>query len=596
LTGVSADLLIKDNKIQLQNFAASLNRGVGRKSPIKADLTIDLTQDPRTSGKVTLSDYEIDKLGGTQYALTRGILKADWTFDAPAHSIMAFADGLSGKLSFDISQATFSGWNLDVIEKDLETRDKSDNLKELTEANLTSGQTNFNLIGAEVEFDKGKYTLKDGLFAADDVSVDFSGSGQLKTWQEDLAFRLVFDKLKDKVVPMNFGWTGTLASPELQINIKELTDKYDSYWNKIAEEKKAAEDARIKALNDSMAKTQEKVDDLKDMAEHSIIALIDRYQPQSDNAEIKSIYDTRKSMTTDIIKDLDQMKAKAKAEFTTDDIATMDGTLETMSLQLTDLLREVKENIKKDYRLKSNTLYGEIKGIYDNSKKKAENYQKTLNAYVLRLLQLNSLVVLDQDPRASDYKDKIETDFRNMEDLHLRAVQVHDQITSASDYKDLDVKHALLVEIKEKSNALLKELNDSLENLFGYAKDLVRKEEKRNDEELKQNQSKVQEPEPQKDEDQSERRAEQVDTPSDNTPPAAAPEISAEPAAPLIKPVETQNNDIVSYSGRTAVSGSVTRASNKIPASAGVAAPTTSLLRPIDDQSVSAEGTITKKK
>ena len=604
---VSADVNIKQGVVGLTNLHAVKNDG-----DISGQIDLDVTGVPKVKGMLTFANFNPTFLGGKKYGFVSGLLRAKTEFESSAESESDFLERLTGKISFDIDNAVFKGWDMEFIEDDLSRRTHSDNLIEMLRENLQKGQTPFELVGAEIDIKNSAYTFKDALMASGLVTIDVAGSGSLKNWDTDTNFKIVFERLRDKLVPIEFKWSGALNSPNLIVDGTDLKNKYDSYWEKIAQEKKAAEEARIKALNEKMSKAQVRVTRLKEIVVKDILPKIEKYKPLSSNSEIKSKYDSNHLLIIDINNQLDAMQQKAKVDFTDADITEMNAKLEAFEPQLQEILKQIDENFVYDVKVHTAEAYGTIEGIYENSKIKAVNYQKTLDAYVLRLLQLGSLVVLDRDPRATDYKNQIETSLRAIEDLNSRANTVREQVEATDNIAELDIQYKNMQELLGKTQEELEKLNSGMETLFDYAKKLVREEEYGDAAPVEPEQESriiiVEESEdteavPEKTQDKTAGQPQTLLKAEEETVEevsADAPQAQKEASETPAKQSEQTLSEVVSYQSKLMPSGTITRGKKvlekKKPAAVGMPATGTPLLRPIADKTVSSSGTIKKKK
>ncbi len=600
---VSADININQGLIKIDNIQATKDKG-----NISAQINLDVTSAPKISGAVNFTNFDADALGGKKYGFVSGLLQAKTEFESSAESEADFIDRLNGKISFDIDNAVFKGWDMEFIENDLSHRTHSDNLMEMLRENLQKGQTAFEVVGAEIDIKNSSYTFKDALMASGLATIDISGTGSLKNWDTDTTFKIVFERLRDQLVPIEFKWNGPLNNPNLIVNSSDLKNKYDSYWEKIAQEKKAAEEARIKALNEKMEKTQVIVARLKEITAGEVLPRIEKYKPLSSNAEIKSRYDSNHLQVIDINNQLDVMREKAKVDFIDDDITEMNAKLEIFEPQLQEILSQVDETFVYDVKVHAAEAYGTISGIYNSSKTKAVNYQKTLDAYVLRLMQLGSLVVLDRDPRATDYKNQIETSLRVIEDLNLKANNARDAIEETNNIDELDTQYKIMQDLLNKTQAELEKLNSSMEKLFDYAKKLVREEEYGGiPPKEKENKIVIVEENDEKSTAESAAETTALQQPAllksiekeSEEEKESESEVLPKVVTPLTTVDNTENKNIISYKSKEVLSGTITRAGEVLNAkkteTVTVPATGTLLLRPIADEDITSGGIIKKK-
>ena len=619
-------LTIKDGNIKAENYRFNIEGG-----DVSGAFEIDTSKSARIKGSADFKNFTITNLGGSKYAFIGGDIRAKTTFEAPATSVAEAFNQLNAKISIDIDNAVFKGWDMEFIEDDLSTRTHSDKLFEMLFANLQKGESRFEVVGAEINIVNGNYSFKDALMASGLVTLDVKGDGNLKAWNTDTTFKVTFERLRDKIVPISFKWSGSLNNPRLVVDGTSLMNKYNSYWEKIAQQKRKEEEARIKALNNKMKATQKRVTEIKTLIDTEILPRIEKYKPLSSNEDIKNQYNSNHMLVIDINNQLEMMQEKQHKTFTDDDIMEMDAKLESFMPQLEKMPKELDETFAYDLKIHSGEAYNNIIDIYDNAQTKAVNYQQTLNAYVMRLLQLNSLIVLDRDPRATDYKAHIEASLRTLEDLHTKANQVRENIEKTEDINELNKQYKMMKDLSDASNQELEKLNSNMENLFAYARKLVRAEE--SGEPYTEDEVKSEET-AQPAEEQVEEIAENVEdinteTPAtENQPQAVKPEPAPEPQKPLLKeidnvdkiaepekpvaepvateaqpvepvaPTKEEPKPIVSYRSKLAPSGTITRGKqvmevkeNKL----GSQETTAPLLKPLTDDHPVTGGTVKTK-
>lgn len=619
-------LTVKNGNIKAESFRFNKEGGT-----ISGTFEIDAAKLPRIKGSADFKNFSITNLGGSKYAFIGGDLRAKAEFEAPASSVADAFNQLNAKISVDIDNAVFKGWDMEFIEDDLSSRTHSDKLFDMLFANLQKGESRFEVVGAEINIVNGNYSFKDALMASGLVTLDVKGQGNLKDWTTDTYFKVTFERLRDKIVPIGFKWSDPLNNPRLVVDGTSLMNKYNSYWEKIAKQKRKEEEARIKALNNKMAATQKRVTEIKSLIDNEILPRIEKYKPLSGNDDIKNQYNSTHMLVIDMNNQLEMMRDKQHKTFTDDDIMEMDAKLESFMPQLEKMPKELDETFAYDLKIHSGDAYNNIIDIYDNAQTKAVNYQQTLNAYVMRLLQLNSLIVLDRDPRATDYKAHIETSLRKLEDLHTRANQIRQDIEKTEDINALNKQYKMMKDLSDNSNKELEKLNSNMEDLFTYARKLVRAEE--SGEPFVEDEEKPEESTQPVDEqvDEIKEKVEEINTEMpevENQPQTVKPEPAPEPQKPLLKeidnvdkiaepekpvaepvateaqpvepvaPTKEEPKPIVSYRSKLAPSGTITRGKqvmevkeNKL----GSQETTAPLLKPLTDDHPVTGGTVKTK-
>ena len=467
-----SDVLIKQGAINIKNIYANQEN-----ASVKGNIAIDINSSPNIKATIDLSDFEIAGTGGKKYAFTNGLLNANIKFNAPATSIENFIKGLSGSAFIKATNLDFKGWDLYAIEEDIKDRTRSDDLYEMLRTNLQSGETAFYNSTANFEIKNGNITIKDIKMENNQAVVTSKGNVNLLDWEVNADFNLEFNLLKDRIVPIEYQWTNSLNNPNLVINSSALKNKYDSYWEKIRLENEAAEKARIKDLTDRMKLAQDIVSKLKDELDKDILPKVKEYAKTSANITSKSKYESSLVLANDILSQLIQMQNISKQDITDEQITDINAKTEVFGSELATIKREIDEHHTTDLKVLAEDSYLLVKNTYNNSLNKGINYQDTLNNYAKRLIDINSLVILDNEPQVADYKNKIETSLRNIADLHNKSLDSKNDVENSKNIKNLELQHNILKEYLEKINEEMSNLNLAMQELFDYAKKIVREEE-----------------------------------------------------------------------------------------------------------------------
>lgn len=460
---------IQDNILNIRNFTATKNS-----CPIKADFTINLLKEkPVIKGSFELSNYPVENFGGTMYRIDNGILNLTCQLDGTATSELDFLKSGKADISFDISHPVFQGFDINAIDSDLKERSRSDDLDAFLTANLTGGQTSFNLIGGDLHLENMKYTLNNAVMASDNATIDISSEGSVESWNTETIFKLTLENLKEKIVPITYKWQGNLSSPSLIVQADELKNHYDSYWAKIEEEKKQAEEARLLALKNAMNQAQEKVASEIQIIETEILPRINNYRPKSFDSRTDSVYASILAETEDIRQKLKDMAAIAQTEYTQQQTDEINLQTDVYQPVLSELISRADSNYLFDMKLHIDATFTQINGIHINAVEKSYNYQNTLNSYTMRLMQLGSLVILSNLDEVRKQKNIIESSILNIEDMYNTALKIHtyaeteETIAMMSKYKNE------IMELLENSKTKLNEANEALEELFDYVQDIL---------------------------------------------------------------------------------------------------------------------------
>ncbi len=468
---VRTNLRIKDNAIHVADFTADYHQ-----APVKLQFDLDLTETPRIKGQADIQNYDLDNVGGSRYRVS-GKLSANAEFDAPAASEADFVSGLNGNLKMTLDQPTFTGWNLSDIETDLTSRIYSDNLFDMLREKLTTGQTSFSQINADLTFENGNYRLNSLAMDSAEATVEATGSGVISNWDILADFKLTLKNLSDRIVPILFKWTGTLSMPNMIIEADALKEKYDSHWANIERQKQEAENARINALNEKMDLAQQDVKRLKTEIVENVMPLIEKYKPLSLTSQIRDRYNVEQMQLVDMNNRLEIMLHKPDQEFDDQDIIEINAFVENTEPQIQTIKQAILDIYAYDLKTATAQSYKKIMDIVNNVQTKSVNYKTTLNAYVIRLKQLESAVDLDNDPLAQDFLHKIEAAISQVNQLHTDAENVKNIAEQSTDVAVLEKQKEKMADILTQTQERLQILTTQLENLFAYVKKLVYVEE-----------------------------------------------------------------------------------------------------------------------
>lgn len=472
ISDAKANINIKQGNISVSEFTGSYNNIL-----FTSNFDINTTKTPTIKAKVTVPEFGLNKLGGKKYEFTGGVTTIDTEFSANASSELEFIKTLTGKFSFSINDTIFNGWDISTIESDLTYRSDSEGLFEMLNKNLTNGQTNFYSVKTEFDIKNGIAEFVNSEMLTNGAKISISGSADLQNWETNSSFILTLEQLTDKIPPIEYGWNGRINNPNLTISSYALKEKYDSYWAKIHQEQEQAEQSRIDALNQRMSETQENVQNIMDTLNEDIFPRLEKYPPMSSNITTKTKYDSSKTIADDIQNQLVEMQNRVNEEFTDEDITQMNVNLEVFEPQLADMLRELDETYIIDLKNLSNNVYETTKNVYDYSLKKGINYENTLNAYANRLIEIKSLVILDNEPNIADLKNNVETSLRAIGDFHNKALEINNLIEGLNDINDLESQYQIIQEVSNKSQNEMEQLNTHIKDLFTATKNLVAQED-----------------------------------------------------------------------------------------------------------------------
>lgn len=627
IENVNFILEIKNGFIDVRNFTAQKNE-----SPIKSNFSIDMTAKPKIKGNFEITDYQLENFGGTVYNIERGKLNFKAQFEGGLSTESEFMKTVKSNASFDISNVAFKGFDIEMMEDDLSKRTHSDNLETFLENNLSGGESNFDLIGGDIVFSEGKYDVQNAVMTSDLATIDWKANGTFENWETNANFDVIFERIKDEILPIHFKFEGSLANPKLVVDASDLKNKYDTHWAQIEKEKKQREEERLRILRTRMEKEQNTVDEQIKLISEQIMPRIERYQPKSFDSRINSVYESVLIQSKDIMDKLKDLKSVAHTEYTHKDIDNIKLQTDVYAPLLPELIKKLDDNYIFDMKLHISSDLKGIAGIYQNASEKSTNYQNTLNAYTMRLMQLGSLVTLNDLEEVKTMRSSIEASIQDIYDIYNQALKIAEQSEEDEKIIQLDKNCENINVLGKTAKEKLDALDSTLEKLFEYVQDVVyfeqtgkhrtsskkeaqAKEEKATPIEVtpSENETKdteLSEPEVKEDQNLPKKFIEAKETKTESE----AEEVKEEPIVieepqkeivetPLIK--EEPEEDIVvpnvpllvvpddDYVARTAPSGTISRRGDKIKTTASeiIKEETKPLLKPIDGE-VLIEGSI----
>ncbi len=474
------DIEINQGLIKIKNITATIDN-----APLKGNIIFDINAEPKVKGDFELSNYKLSNFGGKKYEILSGITYISSKFDAPADSVEKFVKGLNSDIIVDLTDALIKGWDINYIAEDINKRTHSTGLFDMLRTNLQSGETSFYNIQSDFEVKNGIASFKDIIMENSKANVTLNGKLNLFDWTINTDFLLKIHNIKENTPPVTYQWDGSISNPNLIITSLSLKNKYDDYWNQIRKKEEAEIKAKFKELHYKMLQAQKNVKEVNAILEEDIFPKLTKYAKMSSNVSTKNKYASSKILADDIKSQLNQMEKIANNNFDDQDIININAKTDVFIAQLDNMNKELDQAYSTDLFNHSNDIFNTINNIYQNSFKKGIRYHETLNTYTNRLIEINSLVILDNNPKIADYKNTIETTLRSIADLFNTANKNKATPTQSDNITDIESQYAILNELLDKMKKEIDVLNSAMQNLFDYAKKIVTDEEEENIKKLK---------------------------------------------------------------------------------------------------------------
>ena len=470
---VSAD--VRNDKIKIGSFNALLNDGT---VTAQAELTLeDNKPELQLSFNASNQDVAGNYWSGEVYGLRSGKFNASGKVTMPAYSADDMLLGANGEISLDVSRPVVKGWDWLKLIEDLRQRDISEGLANLAQESLHSGETVFDSFSGKFVIGKGQVRLNDGKFVSSKVLVGVEDESNLETWDMSAKFSASLPELSS-IPPFGFTMTGLMSTPELVVDVKPITDIYDTKRAKEAADKQAAEEARAEYLRQLMAEQQQTAQRIKNQLDAEVAAVYDVRNAEAVSEEAKSRY-------AGIKEELDKTSSGIEEIFTLGLTQEFDETLpqalakrnEVYGAKVPQLKERLQAAYVGDLKYQINDLYGQISDIYNNSKEKSNNYRDQYVAFPKRLAKIKTDYNLEADKLVNQLKQDIENSLLVIDNSNSETAKEYIEIQNSSDGKVLG---EFLAKLKPALDEVKKEdkvLDENITRLLEYAEESVGLEE-----------------------------------------------------------------------------------------------------------------------
>ena len=468
IENVSFLLDVDNGKITLKDFVADKKPAV-----FKVNFVLDTNNEPKIEGTFNAQNVSLGKLGGSVYELEDSKAMIQSTYKASAASFADFVKTLSGAVKLQLDDAILKGINLPAIVDNLKNRTHSDGLEDFLANNLKSGQTTFETIVADADLENGRYGFKNALMQASLGNIDISGAGSLETWKFEANATIQSEELSSDLPSVGFAFEGMLANPVLSVDAKALKEHYDTHWEELERQEKEQKEAAQKALKERMDNAEAIVEKQINFLNSEVFPRLKRYKLSKSYVQATNVYESVDIEANDILKTLKQLAAKAYRTYNDDDIEKINIQTSVFAPTLPELTARLDEAYLTDLKWHISSDAKAISDLYQNTKEKSVNYQNTLNSYTMRLMQIGSLVVLDQMDTVKINKAKIERAIRNISEFNRQSVDLTNKAFEMTSIAPLDAQYQQMQKLYQSTVAEFENLNTALEDLFLYVQDVV---------------------------------------------------------------------------------------------------------------------------
>ncbi len=473
------------NNLQLQNLKFRYSE-----ADYQGNAQITYIQDPRVKGTIDISNLDMTDVGGKIYKLDSGILHLNGDFEAPAGSMEELLYGISGNFSFDLGPFTMQGFNFAAISEDLSHREYSKGVFQMVRDNLQSGVTTFDSFVGSADMKDGTITFRTAKIKNEEVDLTVIGKFSLSDWKMNTDVAVKY--LKTTNIPdFSFALTGMINKPVLDISVENIVKKYDSHWEKVAQEKQAQKDEELRHLQEKMAAAQKKTVSVADKVSEAI-PVIEQYSQKTISNATLAQYQSKSERLSKISQSIDAMQSLSRqTDYTLDDVHQIEEKCPVFISEIDDILNDARKIYLDDIAERTKNIQDAATEINNNNNKLFEDYQKMIQDDFDELLKINASQYMvnnadlkSQQGEIANYNNRLVDmydAFNNKVEASKSYISTDDQEVALVDLQqrleEMQNTFDQMEKVRSKSADLL--LNMINERRVMYEEELARKEAKR---------------------------------------------------------------------------------------------------------------------
>ncbi len=417
LKNTSWTMVLNKQILKVAQFIGEKENGL-----VNLDFELNTVQNPKLSGKLVLNNMELQKAkwSGSSYGIEKAILEASLDFNTSADSVDSVMSQISGTGKFNFIKPVVKGWDLSVIEADLESRVISDGFKSLVQENLSSGETMFNSFSGEFKLENGSYNIRYATFDGDTYAVDLSADGNLGTWSITSTFTPIFKTVKN-VSGLSFTLDGNINAPSLEVDVSPITDVYDANEKQAVAQAKAEQDAKVKKYRDLMDEQQERAEKSKQRLNGSIVTEFKAGNNLAENEKMKRYYSAINKQIVQTNMDIAEVTSKkGMADIDDDVIAKLKTQNDLIEERLSKIERDLTSTRVQDVRLRIREDVAKINEIASQSQTLPARLLDITGEFGKRLAAFNADYYLEGDAEAENMKKQLEKLVGSIDEINIQ--------------------------------------------------------------------------------------------------------------------------------------------------------------------------------
>ena len=463
-----------ETKVEMTDKTITLNDISGK---------IDLdrkNQKTGLSGSLNFQQLPVSSfdLFGKTYGVTGGTADLSFSFKTAIDSVYSIVSEMYGTLGFNMTDVTVKGLSLQSIYTNLKDRDESKGLVRFVEDNINRKTTPFKNINGKFVIDRNKLATEketEVVMSSDEYAVSANIDADLDGWTFNDVNTISFPTLNE-MPNMIITCGGSLEKPSCSADVKAISDKYDNYWQQLADQKARRQAAADKRVKDDLIAENDKIRPLKEELENKIIPDLQKHIAEAQKDETKAQYQIALDRANQMNETMGYLLALEDKDKTLEedvDLARGKGDEYAKAMKdLTNFSTQIREkSMREDYTI----FYDRIIDVYKEAKLKVGEYRTILGKRVIEGAQLFPAVNFQEDEKFSTGRKKVEEDYINIDNIYSKIMQEYYGTEKDLTPDKAEEYNKEIHELDDKAQEQLKIMLQDMEESMNYMKDTIEK-------------------------------------------------------------------------------------------------------------------------
>ncbi len=281
-----------------------------------------------------------------------------------------------------------------------------------------------------------------------------------------------------KVESVSFSLDGDINAPMLSVDVSEAEKVYDSYWEEVAKEAKAKEQAKLEKYRLQMEDIQDQADDFANEIDNVLLVNLKYQSSLTQDEGVKEDYQDVEALINEAKALVLKVQAQAKVVNITDElIAELNKENDDVSKKIVSIELALKRTHARDVKLRVNQSYNNIYSAYNESKPLMPEWMNFYRESNQRLAATDSKYLVEADEKIAEWKKQFEAMLLKIDEINGLVANENSQIQTTSDVEVLERVSANFVVDYQSISYELARAKALLSNMKEYLAEVVKKEE-----------------------------------------------------------------------------------------------------------------------